>query len=242
MVRQCADATPERLVLTASDDRPLAVHFVPFVPGEFSDALFALSGIPLPKDVAQSVPKRRQEFFHGRLAAKHALAALFGSTEPAHGDVAIGSDREPVWPSGIVGSISHCADLAAAAVDNRSRRRGLGIDVEHVIGPETRSAMLETAVCREEAALLQRMRLPWSYDASLTMVFSAKESLYKGLFGTVGCYFGFEEATVRSVDPEKRRLRFALSEMLRGSLAGLRYVDAGYTWLSDKKVLTNFAW
>jgi 4'-phosphopantetheinyl transferase EntD len=44
-------------------------------------------------------------------------------------------DRTPVWPDGVVGSITHTGDFAAAAVAWAADIAGLGIDSEQVIDP-----------------------------------------------------------------------------------------------------------
>jgi len=41
-------------------------------------------------------------------------------------------DRRPQWPEEIVGSITHTAGFSAAAVGQRSRFAGIGIDAERV--------------------------------------------------------------------------------------------------------------
>ena len=54
--------------------------------------------------VARAVPARRAEFAAGRRAAHRAMERLGVPAAP----VAMGSDRAPVWPPGVIGSISHC--------------------------------------------------------------------------------------------------------------------------------------
>src|SRR5690242_5958922 len=79
--------------------------------------------------VAGAVAARRAEFAAGRSAARRALAEL------GIGPVAlpVGERRMPVWPTGIVGSITHCVGLAAAAVAWADDLAALGIDVEPAI-------------------------------------------------------------------------------------------------------------
>ena len=62
--------------------------------------------------LGQVVDGRRRDFAAGRHCARRALARLVGSPEP----ILSGPDREPVWPQGIVGSITHCDGYRAAAV------------------------------------------------------------------------------------------------------------------------------
>ena len=69
--------------------------------------------------VAKAVPKRINEFAAGRACARRALAT-FGMP----GAVLLAApDRQPLWPTGFVGSITHTAGFCAAAVAPRSRWR-----------------------------------------------------------------------------------------------------------------------
>ncbi|MFI6491079.1 4'-phosphopantetheinyl transferase [Streptomyces sp. NPDC050564] len=75
---------------------------------------------------AQAGPRRRAEFTAGRWCAHRALAAL------GAGRVAVPRSARgmPVWPDGVVGSITHCEGYRAAAVCRSQDARALGIDAE----------------------------------------------------------------------------------------------------------------
>jgi 4'-phosphopantetheinyl transferase EntD len=74
--------------------------------------------------------ERRQEFESGRTYAKRALSML-GIHDV---DLPVASDRSPLWPEGIVGSIVHWTDGSeghvAAAVARTRDICAIGIDVE----------------------------------------------------------------------------------------------------------------
>ncbi|WP_394816075.1 4'-phosphopantetheinyl transferase family protein, partial [Clavibacter michiganensis] len=74
--------------------------------------------------VATALPGRRAEFVTGRVLARRALAAL--GRRP--GSIPVARDGAPVWPAGIVGSITHCVGLRACAVGRRDEHAGIGID------------------------------------------------------------------------------------------------------------------
>ena len=77
--------------------------------------------------VALAVPRRRLEFAIGRECARRAIAAL------GHARVSLprGQDRAPIWPSDLVGSITHTDSWAAAAVGRRKDGfAAVGIDLE----------------------------------------------------------------------------------------------------------------
>ena len=74
-----------------------------------------LHGILYPEEAAsikRAVPKRWREFTAGRLCAREALRRLGIERHP----ILVGEHREPLWPSGVVGTLSHCDDCYGAAV------------------------------------------------------------------------------------------------------------------------------
>src|SRR3979409_1002599 len=59
----------------------------------------------LPQALRHATQKRQREFLAGRWCAEEALQCLgAGSTH-----VAMAKDRAPIWPDGVVGSITHTA-------------------------------------------------------------------------------------------------------------------------------------
>src|SRR5205085_10695460 len=113
---------------------------------------------------------RRRDFTVARGCARRALGQL--GIPPAA--ILPGPRREPRWPSGVVGSITHCPGYRAAAVARRAELASGGIDAE-VAGPLP-EGVLDKVTLPEERA---RMRvLPGTGVAWDRVVFSAKESVY----------------------------------------------------------------
>ena len=130
--------------------------------------------------------RRRVMFSLGRAAARDALAQL-----GIVGEVAVGRGRggEPLWPLGIVGSISHAGDVAVAVVGAAAEYVGIGVDVERRSpGLSERGARL---VCRPA-----EMEWALGEDGALrrTMLFSAKEAIFKALYPIEQVWFGFGDA------------------------------------------------
>ncbi|MDJ0639968.1 MAG: 4'-phosphopantetheinyl transferase superfamily protein [Paracoccaceae bacterium] len=132
--------------------------------------------------IAKAIDKRKTEFAAGRRAARRALEP-FG-----HGAATIprGDNRAPVWPDGLVGSISHDAGVAIAAVAHTAAVTHLGLDLaEAAPFPERlRSQILLTPA---ETAL---------NGLEARAVFSAKESVFKALHPDVQAFFGFAAVEV----------------------------------------------
>lgn len=124
---------------------------------------------------SKAVRKRRIEFCIGRAAAHSALSKISINNFP----VLKGVHNEPLWPEGVVGSISHSGELAIAAVARKEEAAGIGMDIEML--DETISEDIVRIICTsKETDWVNR-----SVDRKLErlfMIFSAKESIFKAFF------------------------------------------------------------
>jgi len=224
------------------DGTPL--YALAFAPERLQPQAFAAAEIACPDSVARSVRKRQAEFLFGRLAARLALGEALGPAQ-AQAEIAIGAAREPRWPSGSLGSISHSDGCAAAVALPSGQAHGIGIDLERLLAPASREAVLGVAIDAQEADLLAAAATAaWSHDALLTALFSAKESLFKAAFGAVGRYFDFAAARVCGIDPARQRLRLRLTETLCAQFVEGQVCEIGYARLDldPQLVLTHCAW
>jgi 4'-phosphopantetheinyl transferase EntD len=138
--------------------------------------------------VARSVDSRRREFVTARRCARAALAALGIPAAP----ILPGPKHEPVWPGGVVGSITHCAGYRGAAVARRSALASVGIDAEpHAPLPEGVLEAIITPAERPRLAGLAERHPARCWDR---LLFSAKESVYKAWFPLTRRMLGFDEA------------------------------------------------
>ncbi len=210
----------------------------------FHSQAFAAAAIACPDSVARSVRKRQAEFLFGRPAARLALRKALGPAQ-AQAEIAIGASREPRWPAGSLGSISHSVGCAAAVALRTGQTRGIGIDLERLLAPAAREAVLSMAIDAQEADLLAAAAdAQWPHDALLTALFSAKESLFKAAFGAVGRYFDFAAARVCAVDLAQQRLRLQLTETLCAQFVEGQFCDIGFARLDldPQLVLTHYTW
>lgn len=164
--------------------------------------------LDLPADLIHAVPKRRCEFLAGRLCAALALRAVGA---PEH----VGrAGRAPVWPAGVRGSISHCEGRAMAVV--LPGTQPVGLDCEPLMPAETVAEIGHLLLTG--ADLAQR---PADMDEArfCTLVFSAKEAVYKALSATLADIPDFHEAHLTALTPA------ALTVAFRG-----RAVPVLYGW------------
>jgi 4'-phosphopantetheinyl transferase EntD len=147
--------------------------------------------------VAGAVEKRRREFGTARACARDALGQLGA---PA-GEILSGSRGEPLWPEGVVGSITHCDGFRGCAVGRRSDFAAIGIDAEvDAALPDGLLSDIALPEERHELAALAREDPTPSWDR---LLFSIKESVYKAWFPLAGRWLGFEDASV-SIDRARR--------------------------------------
>lgn len=128
--------------------------------------------------------KRREEFVLGRAAAHAALKQIGFSTPPP---ILQGPQREPLWPAGHVGSITHTDGIAACAVCSQDHAAGIGIDLE-IIPDRFDQDLCLVVGARDERA--------WVGGDTLRMarLFSAKEAVFKAMFPLAGVFLDFMDA------------------------------------------------
>jgi 4'-phosphopantetheinyl transferase EntD len=144
--------------------------------------------------VAHAVQKRQDEFAAVRHCARRALARLGYPRVP----ILPGECGAPVWPDGIVGSMTHCVGYSAAAVGSASDVLAVGIDAEPH-GPLPEGVLDTVGLASEEEQVHQLLgeRPEGHWDR---LLFSAKESVYKAWFPLTGAWLDFDQVHVR-IDP-----------------------------------------
>ncbi len=145
--------------------------------------------------VARAVEKRREEFTTGRELARRALSRL-GVAPRAIGT---GERREPQWPEGIVGSITHCTGYRGAAVAREADVVAVGIDAEP--NEPLPDGILRSIGHGGEPARVARLAVARPDVCWDRLLFSAKESVYKAWFPLTQRWLGFKDATL-TIDPD----------------------------------------
>jgi 4'-phosphopantetheinyl transferase EntD len=175
-----------------------------------------------------AVAERVAEFATARDCARRALRRL-GVPD---GAILRGPHREPLWPNGFVGSITHCAGYRAAAVAPATEMLSIGIDAEPH-GPLP-AGVDRHVLCDEERAWLARAPAGVHWGR---VVFGAKECVYKAWFPLARRWLGFEDAVV-AIDPESGAFR---ARLLVEPPAGFPQALDGRFLVEDGLVLTAIA-
>lgn len=139
--------------------------------------------------VRNSVPKRRREFAAVRWCARRAMAEL--GVPPAA--VLSGPRGEPLWPKGIVGTMTHCEGYYAAALARADEFHTLGIDAEP--NAPLPAGVLEAVALPAESARIAALGagegIHWD-----RLLFSAKESVFKAWYPVSGVKLDFSDADI----------------------------------------------
>jgi 4'-phosphopantetheinyl transferase EntD len=183
------------------------------------------------ESLGQAVEKRRREFVTARACAREALATLGIPSQP----IPTGSRGEPVWPEGVVGSITHCAGYRACAVAAESELATIGVDAE--VAKPLPAELVGDIALPEERQAIERLTAADPGVSWDRLLFSIKESIYKAWFPLARSWLGFEDASV-SID--RGRGTFAAQLLIPGPTLHGRQLD-GFTgsWLATDELLLS---
>ena len=152
--------------------------------------------IRTPLTLERALPKRQIQFRAGRYCAMKAMEAL----DPRFAGQQVGraAGGAPLWPQGLTGSITHTDDFVSAAVAWTTDAVALGIDTERIMSESQardvgRMVAWPVEVAHARAAGMTRLE-------ALTLVFSAKESIFKCLHPRVHRMFEFHDVRLVSID------------------------------------------
>jgi 4'-phosphopantetheinyl transferase EntD len=139
--------------------------------------------------VANAVDKRRREFMAARACAHRALTRLGVQLSP----ILTGERGVPIWPEGVVGSITHCTGYRAAAVAHVREVLTIGIDAEPNEGLP--SDVLTLISLKPERVMLAELA---ELDGTCwdRLLFSVKETVYKAWFPITGHILDFKDVQV----------------------------------------------
>ena len=134
---------------------------------------------------------RKEHYRSGRICAGEVLSKLGTLGQPVLRDP---QTREPLWPEGISGAITHSGKWAAAAAGKTSDVLGIGIDLEDL--ERQVDSRISRHVCIPEE---QKWLQDWGenfLEQNLKIIFSAKESIFKAFFPYTRTYLHFHDARI----------------------------------------------
>ena len=164
--------------------------------------------------------KRKHDFILGRAAARKSLAAI---GFPVVSPVLRGEQREPLWPVGVVGSISHSGSYGVAVAAWQQDVPALGIDIQKVEERYTDELIARFADPDEFDWVRSD---PAKRTERAVKLFSAKESIFKALYVLRRVWFAFD---VAHLTPKECETGFHASVRLPALSTGVVNLEVGVT-------------
>lgn len=192
--------------------------------------LEADSGVIVPQSLGNAVAKRRSEFIAGRICARNAMLQIGACNDF---QVGIDCNRAPIWPQGLLGSITHSSGFAQSIVAYQKHFDGLGLDSEWLDTRKDIYRLKNQFSNHREQQILSAIGMPLAQKYYL--LFSAKESIYKALYPSVKSFFSFEAFELFEFDQavdHRGTMRFIQSKHL-DNLCGNHLSEVRYTVESE---------
>ena len=187
-----------------------------------------------PEELAAVVdfsPARQAEYVTVRHCARRGLSDLGLPVGPILDDAA----GAPIWPVGVIGSLTHCRGYRAAALTRRGDLTALGIDAEPAAALP--AGVLKRITVPDEAEAVSELT---SQDASQPwdrLLFCAKEALYKAWYPLTRVGLGFHDVTIE-LRPDGRG-DLAFRRPVPEPVAGL---DWHLTWVVADGIARAAVW
>ena len=206
----------EQFELSIPDSPNTCVAILPT--SDYSDRLIGSEIV----EAGHMKPLRKNAFSSGRHAAHLAQNELGLEASEI---LAVG--RRPIWPAGQVGAITHSNDFAAAIVS--CDLLSVGMDIERL--GRIKEKLYDKFFTPSELASINEMT-DWEVE---TIIFSAKESIYKAIYFIVQRYVKFKEVelTLNAEDSS-----FSVSYIGENMMSLRNLETRGYWSICEDHVLT----
>lgn len=193
-----------------------------FHSNNFQSNSFEYYSIDYPSEIRRSVQKRQAEYLAGRYCAIESLNRMGLKIDNFQG-LPIGKQRSPYWPKGVLGSITHTEDTAMSIVAKEQTYSFVGIDYERIMNHQLAMDIYTSIISKQEFKYICSIEVP--LNILVTLVFSAKETIFKALYKYVQDYFGFEEAFIQNINTERQLINI----MIRREFAEKHQIPASYS-------------
>lgn len=219
--------TSTKQVKLLNDSCPLEIEVAQFSLPNFSPQLFTTTNLHFPQAIRNSVISRQAEYF----ATRYMVATLMHSLDANNFQLMNDQRRAPIWPAELMGSISHSENLAATVIGKKSRKRteNVGVDIQKMISPEIAEEVAPLVITLEELKVTGELGL--TKDEAVSLVFSAKESIYKALNQYSSTELDFQSVSLFQIDNELMIFKPNLN--LGRQLAAMQSLHCSYQYLEE---------
>jgi 4'-phosphopantetheinyl transferase EntD len=181
-----------------------------------------------PLKIAQARVERKNEYLCGRVLAQAVLNHHFRLDQP----VTSMYEPLPIWPTHVLGSISHSQNKLIVALSNNAIY--LGIDIEHWVTSEFAQESAHLVLTPSEFDLWKGKATEFfDFSHYVSLIFSVKESLYKAVYPTAKQYIDFLEASVTNIDFENQTLMLTFLPEIQQRYQLLEQYQGGWTIEQD---------
>lgn len=156
-----------------------------------------------PDSFNQWVIQRQAQFLAGRLAAQNSLHA--NNYKPVN--IGIGSHKQPIWPSGVIGSISHASNISISTVLDTDMHSGCGLDIQALLTVDEIKHSISIILSQQDQIIFPTLKDSLANSQLETLIFSAKESYFKSVFNSIGKYFNFNDISIISLDTQHQTIK-----------------------------------
>lgn len=149
---------------------------------------------------------RKEEFVAARACAIKAFKEFGLEVSNIKKD----ESRKPIWPKGFMGSLSHTKNIAMASIYKEGYCQSVGIDCEIMI-KDDKFEKIKSYITRKEDIDFFHTIASNKLMLAHTLMFSAKESLYKAINPLCNEFFGFQEAYLSGINFEDETFEIVLN-------------------------------
>jgi enterobactin synthetase component D len=194
----------------------------------------------LPSQIQSAGQQRRREYTTGRLLL-HALSERLGVSSSF--PMATDSDGLPILPPGLVGSLSHTSKYAFALV-LPAALGNCGCDIETILSDTLLHDTEPEILTARDRQALKITAGALSPNLAATLVFSAKESIYKGVFPVLRSFLDYTAFELEFMDQDLLRFRVNPNHPMAAKLPETATVyyhvdavrDVVITWTSHAQI------
>ncbi|MFV7443284.1 4'-phosphopantetheinyl transferase family protein [Acinetobacter pittii] len=174
--------------------------------------------------------KRKVEFIASRQLIKYGLNDL--AYKPVN--IEKGTFGEPIWPQGLNGSISHTKEWVAIIITNKAWQ--VGIDIERNFNCLSANLIIKNMLNTRELYKISNFSLKIR-NLIVTIIFSAKETLYKSFFNHQNKNFSIK--SFEFLDLTENTILMKLKSKILENLIDEKILYVNYS-IFNNKVITWF--
>ena len=159
-----------------------------------------LFGIRFPDAIKKTCRKRQIEYLAGRYCVKK-VVEKFGIPTDSSFELRSCHHGMPIWPRSFKGSVTHKDNFAVASLIQKDSVRSFGIDLEERISEKRALAIMNYVASDFEIHQYQKSQYKgMALGTYISLIFSAKESIYKAVYPLVRKQFGFKYVRIIALD------------------------------------------